>query len=121
MAEILRDTALTPDKKGVLLDLLKTELSFLRDSARSSQLDMIAKQNILILKNELNSLVDKIIEKKGIITPTETNEVLDKVDEAKKRRLENDYSTSQSYGGFIQLVLIVIGAIFVVKLMKKYE
>jgi hypothetical protein len=52
MAEILRDTALTPDKKGVLLDLLKTELSFLRDSAKANQLDMIAKQNILLLKND---------------------------------------------------------------------
>lgn len=80
---------LTPDKKYLLIDELRQELSKLGNFSITQD-----SGKVVNIQAELKSLLEKLINKKGVVTPSETDVILEKIGEAKKARLGNEFSTS---------------------------
>lgn len=114
------DTALTPEKKGLLLDEIRSELDLLNKSLKEKRYGDAA---YLVLKNAKDSLqktLDTLLAKKGVITPAQSNDALDKINEAKKSRLQQDYMMGIKRSTLIGigLVIVAVGYYFYKKSAK---
>jgi len=88
---IKENQALTPEKKGFLVDQVQQEILLIADSIKQRKYGSAA---FLVLQNVQQSLQDtlnKLLEKKGIITPSETSKALEQINKSKKARLEEEY------------------------------
>jgi len=88
---IRENQALTPEKKGFLVDQVQQEILLISDSIKQRKYGSAA---FLVLQNVQQSLQDtlnKLLEKKGIITPSETSKALEQINKSKKARLEDEY------------------------------
>jgi len=129
---VLRDTALTPNNKGALLNEIQSEISERRNAANrdfvgadgtvpSSATPGIVSSATDSILGTLQGWLDALVNKKGIITPAETNAALDAVEQSKKDRLKKDYifgvakTTVYLVGG----VALVIGLYIYFKTKKK--
>ena len=112
------NSVVLPNDKNKLADLLNAQLVALNKAMRDNRGNVNMTENIAILQQGLQNLLKKIFEKKGIITPDETNEVLDAVENTKKSIMEGYYQDSKANLGFLQLLGIIVVAIFIVKLIK---
>ena len=115
----MRDSALLPNDKNKLSDLINEQLVALNKSLIENRGNEIAINTLTTLQEGLKNLLKKIFEKKGVITPEETNEVIDRVEEAKKMILLESFDNAQANLGFFKIVGLIIIAIFTVKLIKK--
>jgi len=115
----MRDSALLPNDKNKLSDLINEQLVALNKALIENRGNEVAINTITTLQEGLNNLLKKIFEKKGVITPDETNEVIDYVENSKKMILEGNFNNAQANLGFLKIVGIIIIVIFTVKLMKK--
>lgn len=86
---IQKGDILTPDKKYLLIDELRQELSKLGNFSITQD-----SGKTVNIQTELKTLLEKLINKKGVVTPSETDEILDKIGQAKKARLGSEFSSS---------------------------
>jgi hypothetical protein len=113
-----RNSALLPNDKNKLSDLINEQLVALNKALIDNRGNEVATNTIKTLQEGLQSLLKKIFEKKGIITPDETNEVLDKVDSTKKMIMRGQYINNETNYSFLKLLGVIVVSVFVVKLMK---
>lgn len=95
---------LTPDKKYLLIDELRQELSKLGNFSITQDTTTVK-----TIQSELKSLLEKLINKKGVVTPAETDEILDKIGEAKKARLGSEFSKSMKSAVVILGLFTAVG------------
>lgn len=116
-----QNTALTPDKSSVLTDEVKRQIQLLSDSLKNKKYGDAAYILLSNTKDKLQATLDALLSKKGIITPQQTNATLDQINQAKKARLEQDYSTGMSKTLMVGLgvLLISVGAYYYFKSKKK--
>lgn len=95
---------LTPEKKYLLIDEIRQELSKHTGALVIKGNDGKSKD----IQAELKLLLEKLINKKGVVTPNETDEILDKINEAKRIRLGSDYSSSLKRAGLIVGVFFIV-------------
>jgi hypothetical protein len=119
MGNIKENTALTPDKKQVLIDEIQNEIKNVSDAIKSKQYGGAAISIIQSKQIELQNLLNKFLEKKGIITPNETTNTLSLLDNSKKARLQTDYVKSISNTTWIAVGLLVFGIGAYIYLKKK--
>lgn len=119
MNNIRENTALTPDKKQLLIDEIKGEISQVSDAIKQKQYGGAAFAIIQSKQVELQNLLNKFLERKGIITPTETTNTLNTISDSKKARLEKDFTKSISNTTLIGIGILVLGVATYIYLKKK--
>jgi hypothetical protein len=114
------NTALTPDKKGLLLEEIKSEIDSLSKSLKEKRYNDAAYLILQNAKDSLQKTLDTLLAKKGVITPAQSNDALDKINSAKKTRLEQDYSLGMKRTTLIAVGLLVLGVgYYIYKKQKK--
>jgi hypothetical protein len=114
-----RNSALLPNDKNKLSDLINEQLVALNKALIENKGNEVATTAITTLQEGLKGLLKKIFEKKGVITPDETNEALDKVDSTKKMIMSGHFINNQTNFHFLQILVLITLSIFIIKL-KKY-
>ncbi len=117
---IEKGTILTPEKKGLLIDELKSELSSVTDSLNKGQYGKVVVDVLAKNQQTLQGLLDSLMQKKGVVTPNETNNALDILNTSKKARLQEDYVMGIKSGTFylVSIVLIVGVGFYIYKKSK---
>lgn len=119
MNDIRENTALTPDKKQLLIDEIKSEISQVSDAIKDKQYGGAAFAIIQSKQVELQNLLNKFLERKGIITPSETTNTLNTISDSKKARLEKDFTKGISNTTLISVGILVLGIATYIYLKKK--
>jgi hypothetical protein len=118
MSNIRENTALTPDKKQLLIDEIKNEISQVSDAINNKQYGSAALTIIQSKQAELQNFLNKFLERKGIITPTETTNTLNSINDSKKARLEKDFTKGISNTTLIGIGIVVLGVATYIYLKK---
>lgn len=118
---IRENQALTPEKKGVLVNQLQQELLLVNDALKQKNYGGAA---FLILQNAQESLqktLNILLEKKGIITPSETSKALEQINIAKKARLEDQFIMGIRKSTFYLLSfgVVIVATYLILKNNKK--
>jgi hypothetical protein len=117
---IRENQALTPEKKGFLVDQIQQEILLIADTIKQKKYGTAA---FFVLQNAQQSLQDtlnRLLEKKGIITPSETSKALDQINQSKRARLEGDYIMGVRKGTFYILSIgVIIVATYLILKNKK--
>jgi hypothetical protein len=119
MGNIKENTALTPDKKQVLINEIQNEISQVSDAIKNKQYGGAGLTIIQEKQMELQNLLNKFLEKKGIITPSETTNTLNAINESKKARLEKEFTKSISNTTIIGIGILILGVATYIYLKKK--
>jgi Mg2+ and Co2+ transporter CorA len=119
MTNIRENTALTPDKKQLLLDEIRSEISQVSDVIKGNQYGGAGLAIIQEKQAELQNLLNKFLERKGIITPSETTNTLNTINDSKRARLEKDFTKGISNTTLIGIVIVVLGVATYIYLKKK--
>jgi hypothetical protein len=119
MNDIRENTALTPEKKQLLIDEIKNEISQVSDAINNKQYGSAALTIIQSKQVELQNLLNKFLERKGIITPMETTNTLNSISDSKKARLEKDFAKGISNTTLIGIGIVVLGIATYIYLKKK--
>lgn len=116
---IQTNTALTPEKKQLLIDEIQNEISQVSQAMKNKQYGTAALTIIQAKQVELQNLLNRFLEKKGIITPSETTNTLEKITDSKKVRLEMDYVKGISNTTWVAVGVIVLGIATYIYLKRK--
>ena len=119
MGDIKENTALTPEKKQLLIDEIKNEISLVSDAMKGNQYGGAGFAIIQAKQVELQNLLNKFLERKGIITPNETTSTLNAINDSKKARLQKDYTKSISNTTLIGIGILILGIATYIYLKKK--
>jgi glutamyl/glutaminyl-tRNA synthetase len=119
MNDIRENTALTPDKKQVLIDEIQREISQVSDAIKNKEYGSAALTIIQSRQVELQNLLNRFLERKGIITPKETTNTLNAINESKKARLQKDFTKGISNTTLIGIGIVVLGVAAYLYLKKK--
>jgi hypothetical protein len=117
---IEKGTILTPEKKGLLLDEVKSELSNVSDSLSKGQYGKVVTDVLTKNQQTLQGLLDSLMQKKGVITPKETNNALDILNTSKKARLQEDYVMGVKAGTFYLISFVLLAGVGFY-IYKKYK
>jgi hypothetical protein len=117
---IKENQALTPEKKGFLVDQVQQEMLLIADALKQKKYGSAA---FLLLQNAQQSLQDtlnRLLEKKGITTPSETSKALEQINASKRARLEDDYVMGIRKSTFYLLSfgVIVVATYLIIKNKK---
>ncbi len=107
--EIKRGQVYTPDKKGMLIQEVRDELSKLDNLLKK---DGYVSEIIVDLKkvrDNLTSILKTLVDKRGIITPQETDSVLDSINLSQKTRLSADNKYKTMFNPATLLLVVLVG------------
>jgi hypothetical protein len=107
--EILKGMILTPDKKGYLVDELNREIGLVDTFIRKRILAGKSLQGLKEIRQRLVDSLGNLQDKKGVVTPSEVDETLQLIDDAKRSRLESEYTFGLKKSTFYLLGLIALG------------
>lgn len=124
MPEVIieKGQALTPDKKNILIQQMKDELSNVSAALEGNNNYGAAILGVIQSKSKLiQQKLNDLLLKKGIVTPDETTATIELLNESKKARLQEDYIMGVKKATFylVSFAVIAIGAFFIVKNSKK--
>ncbi len=121
MEEVKKGQILTPDKKDVLVNQIKAELSSVSDAINSGQYGQAAMDLLKKNTDKLQGVLNDLLSKKGVVTPTETNNTLDILNTSKKERLQGDFVGGIKMGTIYLVggILAIVGVYFLVKKYSK--
>lgn len=119
--DIQKDQALTPEKKQLLVEQIKSELSQIGSSIKQRQYGSAAFMLLQQSQQDLQNILNKILDKKGVITPSETNNALDVLGTAKKARLEEEYIMGMRKATFylVAFGILSVATYLLIKRKKK--
>ena len=109
MADIQPGQVLTPEKKFVLADALKTELDSLNKTISLGGMSAAQAQLAQASKNAVQNILNSILQKKGVITPDETDAALLAIDKSKKARLKSDFILGIKKSTIFLFVIVGLG------------
>jgi hypothetical protein len=118
---IMRGSSYTPDKKNLLIEEIRDELSKIDMLLRKDGFVKSIIVDLQKVKFDLVSKLESLIQKKGVVTPQETDAILDSITIAKKTRLYND-SGNKFNASLTTFVLVVLVGYAIFHISKgKYE
>lgn len=107
---IERGQYFTPDKRALLINEVKSEISQVDGQLKSNSIAGIVSEDTQTTRIKLQQILNGLFDKKGVVTPKETDNILDILDNSKRNRLQKDF-----YKGIKKstIVLLTFGAIAV--------
>jgi len=90
MANIERGKIFTPEKKEMLVQEVRDELSKVESMLKKNDYVSEIILDLQKIRNELVKILKTLIDKRGVVTPQETDSILDSINVSKKTRLKND-------------------------------
>lgn len=117
MAEVQKGQILTPEKKDILVNQVKAELSSVSDAISNGKYGDAAMEILKKNTSKLQGVLNDLLSKKGVVTPSETNATLDILSTSKKDRLQSDFIGGIKMGTIYLVggVLAIVGVYFLVK------
>ena len=118
---IKRGSSYTPDKKDILIQEIRDELSKLDTLLKKDGFVQSVVADLRKSKSELVTQLQTLMQKKGVVTPQETDKILDSITLSKKTRISNDSSYKFKFG-YASLVLLALVGYGIYHMSKaKYE
>lgn len=90
MPQIEKNTAVTPDKKKLLIGQVELEIENLNKALREGGLPAGVFESVKSNRDTLQKVLNQLFEKRGVIPPKQTNETLDAIEKAKASRMQQD-------------------------------
>ncbi len=104
---IEKNTALTPEKKSILIGQVELEIENLNKALRDGGLPFGVLEAVKSNRDSLQNMLNRLFEKKGVVTPQETSSTLNALEKSKADRLQSDMKRN------VQRILI-FGTVLVV-------
>jgi hypothetical protein len=110
--DIVKGQVVTPEKKAVLLDQIKSEINNVSSQIKEGKYGDAAIKVLDQNQKSLQKLLNNLLLKKGVVTPSETDNALNLINTSKKNRLQDDYIIGIKKSTIILFSLIALGGAF---------